>query len=82
MDSRTQGIQSASPQTLLLTLAEVAKHLRVSKRQVHRLLSSGRLPPADVSLGGIRGRRWRSDRLQAWIEAGCRHASQGSKARI
>ena len=59
------------PQTLLLTMAEVASHLRVSRRQAHRLLSSGRLYPADVSLGGLRGRRWRSDRLQAWIEAGC-----------
>ncbi len=55
----------------LLTLKEVADALSVSTRQVHRFLSSGRLPPADVSLGGIRGRRWRSDRLKAWIEAGC-----------
>ena len=59
----------------LLTLAEVARELRVSPRQVRRLLASGRMYPADVTLGSVRGRRWRRDRLQAWVIAGCPHAA-------
>ena len=61
--------------TMLLTLSDVAHELRVSLRQAWRLLSSGRLYPADLSLGGIRGRRWRRDRLMLWIEAGCPNAA-------
>lgn len=56
----------------LLTLNDVAGILRISRRQVHRLLAAGRLPPADVNLGfGSRGRRWIHSRLLAWCEAGC-----------
>jgi len=56
----------------LLTLGDVGSLLQISRRQVHRLLASGRLPPADVNLGfGARGRRWNRSRLLAWIEAGC-----------
>lgn len=56
----------------LFSLAEVAKFLGISRRQVHRLLSAGRLPTADVNLGfGARGRRWSRERLAAWVAAGC-----------
>ena len=53
-----------------LTTADLARELRVSVRQVRRLLSSGRLYPADLSLGGKRGRRWRRDRFEKWIRSG------------
>ena len=56
----------------VLTLAGVSQFLSISRRQVHRLLSAGRLPPADVNLGfGARGRRWSRERLAAWVAAGC-----------
>jgi excisionase family DNA binding protein len=60
------------PVPALLTLMDVAAILRVSRRQVHRLLAAGRLPAADVNLGvGARGRRWIRERLLAWVAAGC-----------
>jgi len=72
----------ASEEPLLLTLSDVARLLRISRRQVHRLLSSGRLPPADVNLGyGSRGRRWRRDLLTMWVEAGCPPADAWAAAR-
>jgi len=55
----------------LLTLTAVCEVLDISIRQGWRMLSSGRLYEADVNLGGIRGRRWRADRLTEWIAAGC-----------
>lgn len=55
----------------LLTLSDVCEVLRISLRQGWRMLSAGQLPEADVSLGGVRGRRWRSDHLGRWIDAGC-----------
>ena len=61
--------------TVLLTLSDVARELRVSLRQAWRMLSSGRLYPADLTLGGLRGRRWRRDRFEAWVAAGCPCAS-------
>ena len=56
---------------LLLTVGDLAHELRASVRTVHRLLASGRLYASDVQLGGKRGRRWRRDRLEAWIRASC-----------
>lgn len=56
----------------LLALSDVAAVLRVSRRQIHRLVAAGRLPPADVNLGfGARGRRWNREKLLAWVDAGC-----------
>jgi len=55
----------------LMTFAEVCEALRIRPRTGFRLLSAGRLPTADVTFGGERGRRWRRDRLTAWIGAGC-----------
>ena len=57
---------------VLLTVGDVAHVLRISTRQVYRLLSSGHLPPASVNLGlKKRGRRWRRDELLAWVRADC-----------
>jgi len=56
----------------LLTLAGVARFLSISRRQIHRLLAAGRLPPSDVNLGaGPKGRRWSRERIEAWVRAGC-----------
>ena len=48
----------------LWTAAEVADWLRTTKRQVWRLVSSGRLPPP-VRIGA-RQPRWDRRRLQEW----------------
>ncbi len=64
----------------LMRLVDVARELNVSTRQVRRLLASGRFYPADVSLGGLRGRRWRRDRFLRWIEAGAPHADAWASA--
>jgi len=54
-----------------LDIAGVAHLLSTSERQVQRLLAGGRLPQADLNIsgtGGPKGRRWRRDRLLAWLE--------------
>jgi len=48
----------------------LAHELSVSDRLLRRLLSSGKIPAADINLtGSLKGRRWRRDRLLAWIDA-------------
>ena len=53
------------PATLLLTVPEVAQHLRVSKRTVHRLIASRSLPVLRVG----RSIRIRRDDLHAFLDA-------------
>lgn len=57
----------ASANPVLLTTGDIAAVLRVSPRQLRRMLSAGKFYPADVCFGGLRGRRWRCDRLAEWI---------------
>jgi len=52
----------------LLTDAELATLMKVSRRQVWKLLSMGRLPEP-IRLG--RSVRWRADEIRRWIEDGC-----------
>ena len=52
----------------LLTVRDVAAELKISPRQVWKLLSSGRLP-APVRLS--RSVRWRSDQIAEWCRMGC-----------
>ena len=53
-----------------IDLAGIGHELQVSERQVRRLLSAGKLPPADLNLtGSLKGRRWRRDRLLSWMES-------------
>ena len=53
-----------------LDAAGLAHELQVSARQIRRMLAAGKLPPADTNLtGGLKGRRWRRDRLIAWLES-------------
>ncbi|RJP30925.1 MAG: DNA-binding protein [Phycisphaerales bacterium] len=53
---------------LLLTAADVAKLLRLSRRSVLKLRSRGAIPEP-VRLG--RSVRWRREELARWIAAGC-----------
>lgn len=47
-----------------LDLRGLAYTLSISTRQARRLLSAGRLPPADIVLGtGIKARRWSRRRV-------------------
>ena len=60
---------------LLLRAVDVARLLSISKRTLFAMLSAGRMPRPDVQLTlGRRGRRWRRDRLLAWIASGCPNA--------
>ena len=52
----------------LLTAEAVAERLSLSKRQVFRLNSSGRIPKP-VRIGG--SVRWKSSDILRWIELGC-----------
>ena len=53
-----------------LNIGALAHELQVSTRQARRLLSAGKLPAADVNLtGGLKGRRWRRDRLLTWLDS-------------
>ena len=55
-------------QALLLTAAQIAVLLNISKRQVWRLVSGGQLPGL-VKIGRLS--RWRRDDIEKWIRAGC-----------
>lgn len=49
----------------------LAYMLSTSTKQVQRMLSAGRLPAADVNLSAansFKGRRWRRDRVIAFLE--------------
>ncbi|MCA9259658.1 MAG: helix-turn-helix domain-containing protein [Planctomycetales bacterium] len=50
----------------LLTPIEVARHLRVSKRTVDRLVARGSLP-SPICVGGQR--RWRTSDIERWLSA-------------
>jgi hypothetical protein len=53
-------------------MAGLGHMLSVSQKQVQRLLSRGRLPEPDANLSGTdgpKGKRWRRDRVLAWLEA-------------
>jgi predicted DNA-binding transcriptional regulator AlpA len=63
----TEPIQAA--EALLTDAAGVAMLLKVSKRHIQALDSSGRLGPMGISLG--RSRRWRVDEIREWTAAGC-----------
>ena len=73
--SRRLGGRAGANSPMLLTLNGLADELAFGRRTVTRYLASGFIPPADVQVGpGRKGRRWRRDRVEAWIEAGCPRA--------
>lgn len=47
---------------------ELAKMLSVSVRHIERQDSAGRIP-RPIRIG--RSKRWRTDEITAWLEAGC-----------
>ena len=52
----------------LLTVRELAARMKISQRQVWKLLSSGRIPaPVRIS----RSVRWREADIVHWVELGC-----------
>lgn len=72
---------NASPEGHLVTVKEVAERLRISSRQVWKLLSSDRLPPP-VRIGGSRSVRWRSADISRYIDLGCPNREQFEAALI
>ena len=67
------GRGSKADLPILLSVDEVASLVRVSRRTVWRLVSSGEL----IKPVRLRGStRWRRTELEAWIEAGCPPAHQ------
>ena len=56
-----------APDKLLLSAAEVAGLLGISRSAFYSLLSSGRIGPLPVRLG--RSVRWSIDELKAWLSA-------------
>ena len=62
------GAEPITIEPLLLTANEAAVLLGISRSNLYRLNSSGRLP-LPVRLGA--SVRWRRDELAAWVDAGC-----------
>lgn len=61
-------------ESLLLTVDDVARLLKVSVRSVYRLKSAGYLPKATEVLGST---RWRRADIVAWVAAGCPRRENG-----
>lgn len=63
-------IEEASPPVpeQLLRVPDIARKLRCSPRQIHRLVAAGRLPKP-LRIGGML--RWPPSVIQHWIDAGC-----------
>ncbi len=62
-DQETSGANS----TELLTVNGLAKELKISARQVWKMLSRGDLP-SPIKLG--RSVRWRAAEIAGWLDAG------------
>ena len=73
----SESSQSAIPP--LLTVAEVAKVLRISTRSVWRLVNTGKLIKP-VRIGG--SIRWRRTDLENWIVRGCPEDGQPLSTKI
>jgi hypothetical protein len=65
-DSRGPGMGVAPPLESLLRLADVARHLGVSRRTFERELAAGRFPAADLRIR--RTPLWRPRTVLGWIE--------------
>ena len=60
----------------MLTDSEIAAKLKVSRRQVWKLLATGRLPQP-VRIG--RSVRWKESDFNLWINGGCRALREGGQ---
>lgn len=63
-----QNEQGQAPGAVLLNVAQVARLLNCSARQIYRLSDAGRMP-GPVRLGGLV--RWPLGQLESWIFEGC-----------
>jgi hypothetical protein len=55
-----------------LDMSSLAYYLCTSKKQIQRMLASGRLPAANCNLSatrGVKGRRWRRQRIDEFLES-------------
>lgn len=55
----------AAPEPAVLTIAETARYLRISRAKVYQMATAGELPT--VRMG--RSVRVRRERLEAWLES-------------
>ena len=61
----------------LYTDVEISELVKVSRRQIWKLLAMGKLP-APIRLG--RSVRWRRTDIDKWIENGCRVEAKAVKS--
>jgi predicted DNA-binding transcriptional regulator AlpA len=61
--------ESTNPNIQFLTAADLSKLLRLAKRTIFRLKSSGKLPQP-IKIGGA-AIRWRESDIALWQEKGC-----------
>jgi len=64
---RIQKMEQPKKQATLLTAAELGKQLNLSRRQIFRLSSMGKIP-TPLKIGGAI--RWRAAEIANWLEAG------------
>ena len=76
-DSPTAGRESATAESALLDVQQVAAMLRCSVRHVYRLADSAQMP-RPVKLGALV--RWRRDEIDNWIADGCPTCRKGRRA--
>jgi predicted DNA-binding transcriptional regulator AlpA len=68
-DARLADRSEAGARALLVSLADVARLLGVSKATAERMKSSARLP-RHIELSG-QLHRWRREEIERWIASGC-----------
>lgn len=64
---RARIIEPPRPIEPLLSLADIAAVLGVTRRSVERLRSAGTLPQPDLKIG--RSLRWRPDTVREWLDS-------------
>lgn len=74
---RVAGRESATVESTLLDVQQVAGLLRCSARHVYRLSDSARMP-RPVKLGALV--RWRRTEIENWIADGCPTCRKGRRA--
>lgn len=68
---------SVQPELELLTVKGVAKILRCSTRTVYRMIDAKEIP--SLTVGGMK--RFRSEAIFEWIEAGCPKEPSATQAK-
>lgn len=74
-NSSKAGHRDAPP--ALLTMALLRQHyLPFDERTIYRMISAGRFPKAELSIGR-KLRAWRRETVEQWVEAPQRHSAPG-----